>query len=115
MELGLTTPSEISHLRLSNQLIASPVLGTPGDVVGWLGGVQAQDYIPYPSETQYIGFMRANYLDLFPKLLDQSQLNRRARSLRLLVEQFRRYWIVRKGWHLQTQFLLDTKPVPAMG
>jgi hypothetical protein len=32
----------------------------------------AQDYIPYPSETQYIGFMRANYLDLFPKLLDQS-------------------------------------------
>ena len=75
----------------------------------------AQDYIPFPSETQYIGFMRANYLDLFPKLLDQSQFNRRARSLRLLVEQFRRYWIVRKGWHLQAQFLLDTKPVPAMG
>ena len=22
----------------------------------------AQDYIPYPSETQYIGFVRANYL-----------------------------------------------------
>jgi hypothetical protein len=75
----------------------------------------AQDYIPYPSETQYLGFMRANYLDLFPKLLDQSQYNRRARSLRLLVEQFRRYWIIRKGWHLQTQFLLDTKPVPVMG
>lgn len=75
----------------------------------------AQDYIPYPSETQYIGFMRANYRDLFPKLLDQSQFNRRARALRLLVEQFRRSWIVRKGWHLQTQFLLDTKPVPAMG
>ena len=75
----------------------------------------AQDYIPYPSETQFIGFMRANYLNLFPKLSDQSQYNRRARSLRLLVEQFRRYWIVRKGWHLQAQFLLDTKPVPAMG
>ena len=28
----------------------------------------AQDYIPYPSETQYIEFMRANYLALFPKL-----------------------------------------------
>ena len=41
----------------------------------------AHDYIPYPSETQYIGFMRANYIDLFPKLLDQSQFNRRARSL----------------------------------
>ena len=75
----------------------------------------AQDYIPYPSETQYIGFIRANYQDLFPKLLDQSQFNRRARSLGWLVEQFRRDWIVRKGWHLHTQFLLDTKPVPVMG
>lgn len=75
----------------------------------------AQDYIPYASETQYIGFIRANYLNLFPKLLDQSQFNRRARWLRLLVEQFRRYWIVRKGWQREAQFLLDTKPVPAMG
>jgi hypothetical protein len=75
----------------------------------------AQDYIPYPSETQYIGFMRANYLDLFPKLLDQSQYNRRARGLWWLVEQFRRDWIMKKGWHLQNQFLLDTKPVPVMG
>ena len=30
----------------------------------------AQDFIPYPSETQYIGFIRANYLALFPKLVD---------------------------------------------
>jgi len=75
----------------------------------------AQDYIPYPSETQYIGFVRANYLALFPNLLDQSQFNRRSRGLRLLVEQFRRHWIVRKGWHMHSQFLLDTKPVPAMG
>jgi len=35
----------------------------------------AQDFIPYPSETQYIAFIRANYLALFPKLLDQSQFN----------------------------------------
>ena len=75
----------------------------------------AQDYIPYPSETLYIGFIRANYLELFPKLLDQSQFNRRARGLGWLVEQFRRYWIMRKGWHLDTRFLLDTKPVPVMG
>jgi hypothetical protein len=75
----------------------------------------AQDFIPYPSETQYIGFIRANYRSLFPKLLDQSQFNRRARSLRLLVEQLRRYWIIQKGWHQQAQFLLDTKPVPVMG
>ena len=75
----------------------------------------AQDFIPYPSETQYIGFIRANCLALFPKLVDQSQFNRRARGLRLLVEQFRRYWIVQKGWHLGTHYLLDTKPVPVMG
>ena len=75
----------------------------------------AQDYIPFPSETQYLGFIRANYLALFPKLLDQSQFNRRARALRLLVEQFRRYLIIQKGWHREAQFLLDTKPVPVMG
>jgi hypothetical protein len=75
----------------------------------------AQDFIPFPSETQYVGFIRANYLSLFPRLVDQSQFNRRARALRLLVEQFRRYWIIRKGWHLGTHYLLDTKPVPVMG
>jgi hypothetical protein len=74
-----------------------------------------QEFIPFPSETQYIGFIRANYLALFPKLVDQSQFNRRARALRLLVEQLRRYWLVQKGWHLQTRYLLDTKPVPVLG
>jgi hypothetical protein len=75
----------------------------------------AQDFIPYPSETQYIGFIRANHLALFPKLIDQSQFNRRARALRLLVEHLRRYWIIQKGWHLSTHYLLDTKPVPVLG
>ena len=73
-----------------------------------------QDFIPFGSETQYLGFIRANYLALFPRLLDQSQFNRRARALRLLVEQFRRYLIIQKGWHREAQFLLDTKPVPVM-
>ena len=75
----------------------------------------AQDYIPYPSETQYIEFIRANYLQLFPKLVTQSQFNRRARALRLLVEELRRYWIVQKGYHLRSHYLLDTKPVPVLG
>lgn len=77
--------------------------------------VLAQDYIPYPSETQYIGFIRANYLDLFPKLIDQSQFNRRARSLHLLVEELRRYWIVQRRCHLRKNYLLDTKPIPVLG
>ena len=74
-----------------------------------------QDYIPYPSETQYIGHIRANYLALFPRLLTQSQFNRRARALRLLVEELRRYWITQKGWQRNRHYLLDTKPIPVMG
>jgi hypothetical protein len=73
-----------------------------------------QEFIPYPSETQYIAFIRANYLALFPKLVSQSQFNRRARNLRLLVEKLRQYWLQRKAWHDQHCFLLDTKPVPVL-
>lgn len=75
----------------------------------------AQDYIPYASETQYIEFIRANYLDLFPKLVDQSQYNRRSRSLHLLVEEMRRFWIIQKGFHQHFRYLMDTKPIPVMG
>jgi hypothetical protein len=75
----------------------------------------AMDFIPFPSETQFLGFIRANYLSLFPNLLDQSQFNRRARGLRLLVEQLRRFWLSQLGVVTQTCFLLDTKPVPVVG
>lgn len=76
--------------------------------------VLAQDYIPYPSETQYIGYIRANHLDHFPKLLDQSQFNRRARNLYRLIEEFRRFWIQKKCCQ-DNIYLLDTKPVPVLG
>lgn len=59
--------------------------------------VLAQDFIPYPAETQYLEFIRANYLALFPKLLDQSQFNRRARALQRMIEELRRYWITQKA------------------
>jgi hypothetical protein len=75
----------------------------------------AMDFIPFPSEAQFLGYMRANYLHLFPKLLDQSQFNRRARGLRMLVETLRRYWLVQMDVLSQSRFLLDTKPVPAVG
>jgi hypothetical protein len=77
--------------------------------------VLAHDFIPYPAETQYVEFIRANYLALFPRLVDQSQFNRRARALRLLVEELRRFWIIQKGWHLRSCYLMDTKPVPVVG
>jgi hypothetical protein len=75
----------------------------------------AMDFIPFPGETQFLGYMRANHLNLFPKLVDQSQFNRRARNLRLVVEALRQAWAVDLGIENETQFLLDTKPVPVMG
>ena len=75
----------------------------------------AQDFIPYPGETQYIGYIRANYAREFPKLVDQSQYNRRARSLRHLVEMLRREWLVELGIVDPKQLLVDTKPIPVLG
>src|SRR5713226_9434160 len=75
----------------------------------------AQDFIPYPGETQYVGYIRANYLREFPKLLDQSQYNRRARSLRYLVEMLRREWLGQLGVNDPKQLLVDTKPIPVLG
>ncbi len=73
------------------------------------------DFIPFPSEEQFLGFIRANYLSLFPKLVDQSQFNRRGRSLRLLLEALRRQWTEQLGLTAHSQYLLDTKPVPVVG
>ena len=75
----------------------------------------AQDFIPYPSETQFLAYIRANHLDLFPHLLDQSQFNRRARSLRMSIEALRRFWITQRGLLDHRNYLLDTKPIPVMG
>ena len=59
--------------------------------------------------------MQSNYPDLFPDLITQSQLNRRTRNLRLLVEEMRRYWLQDLGLLSQIDLLLDTKPIPVMG
>ncbi len=77
--------------------------------------VLARDFLPFPSEGQFLAFVHSNYLGLFPRLLERSQFNRRARSLRLLIEQFRRFWLRNAGLGSCTCFLLDTKPVPVVG
>lgn len=73
------------------------------------------DFLPFPGERQFLAYIRANHLELFPKLIDQSQFNRRTRALRLLVEELRKHWAVTLAATMQTQFLLDTKPVPVVG
>lgn len=75
----------------------------------------AEDYIPYPGEAQYLGYIRANHLALFPRLIDQSQFNRRARQLRYLVEAMRQDWLIDLGVDKTGTFLMDTKPVPVVG
>ena len=72
------------------------------------------DFIPYPSERQYLAFIRANYLCLFPKLLDQSQFNIRARGLRYNLEPLPKSWLKRLWPELLECLLLDTKPVPVL-
>src|SRR5579859_1334699 len=57
----------------------------------------AHDFMPYPAETQYIGYIRANYSREYPKLIDQSQYNRRARKLGTLLEWLRREWLGQLG------------------
>lgn len=73
------------------------------------------EFVPYPSERQYVAFIRANYLALFPRLPDQSQYNRRARGLVWLTEPLRRAGLRLLGVGQAAYLLLDTKPVPVMG
>lgn len=75
----------------------------------------AAEYVPYPGELQFVAYIRANHHALFPKLLTQSQFNRRARNLRRLVEEMRRDWLQIFGLTSEEYYLLDTKPIPVVG
>ncbi len=75
----------------------------------------AQDFIPYPGETQFVAYIRANHGREFPKLVDQSQYNRRARQLWHLLEALRQEWVGLLGASTDKQWWLDTKPVPVLG
>jgi hypothetical protein len=75
----------------------------------------AIDFFEFTSERRHVEFVRANYLALFPKLLDQSQYNRRARSLRYLLNELRKDWAAGLGVQFEQHFLLDTTPVIVVG
>jgi len=75
----------------------------------------ALDFFEFSSERRYVAFVRANYLALFPKLLDQSQFNRRARSLRYLLNELRQDWVRELGVQWENHFLLDTTPIVVVG
>ena len=75
----------------------------------------AIDFLEFTSERRFVAFIRANYLALFPKLLDQSQYNRRARGLRYMLHALRNDWAAELGVQFERHFLLDTTPVIAVG
>lgn len=75
----------------------------------------AIDFFEFTSERRYHAFIAANYRDLFPNLLDQSQYNRRARSLRYLLNELRQAWANDLGVQWEKHFLLDTTPVIVVG
>jgi hypothetical protein len=73
------------------------------------------DFFEFTSERRYLEFVRANYLTLFPRLLSQSQFNRRARQLRGLLEALRQAWATDLGNQWERHFLLDTTPIITVG
>jgi len=75
----------------------------------------AADFFEFTSERRYLSFIRANYLSLFPDLPDQSQFNRRSRSLSLLLEELRKEWAKALGILWENHFIIDTTPVIAVG
>ena len=73
------------------------------------------DYLPFPGETQFIGFIRANYGQWFPNLLTQSQFNRRLRQIGQMLEILRRKWVQELGGTNALSLVIDTKPIPVIG
>jgi hypothetical protein len=75
----------------------------------------AIDFFEFTRERRFVEFIRANYLALFPQLRDQSQYNRRACSLRYLLNALRQDWVAQLDVHFERHFLLDTTPVIVVG
>jgi Transposase DDE domain len=69
---------------------------------------------PWDSERGFWRFARRRLRHLFPRLVDQSEFNRRRRSLYPSLAAIQRAVAERLGAHLEGERLLDTKPVPVM-
>jgi hypothetical protein len=70
----------------------------------------AQHWCGFATERDWLRHVRANYLPLFPRLLSQSEFNRRARNLCWLLNRLRR-WVV-QHLEVQTQPLRLTDGTP---
>jgi DDE family transposase len=69
---------------------------------------------PWDSERGFWRFARGRLDHLFPRLVDQSEFNRRRRALYPALAALQRAVAERLGAHLEQERLLDTKPVAVM-
>jgi Transposase DDE domain len=69
---------------------------------------------PWDSERGFWRFAQRRLGHLFPRLVDQSEFNRRRRSLYPALAAIQRAVAERLGAHLERERLLDTKPVAVM-
>jgi hypothetical protein len=74
-----------------------------------------KELLQFSSERKFLGFMNGNYSDMFPDMVDQSQFNRRSRSLRLIMDKLRCHFAHELGTQLASLYVLDTQPVPVVG
>jgi hypothetical protein len=71
----------------------------------------AQHWCGFHKEATWLRFIKNNYLALFPRLLDQSQFNRRARNLCWLLNRLRHEIVKQMGALQSTVRLIDGTPV----
>jgi hypothetical protein len=71
----------------------------------------AQHWLGFRSERKFLRHVRQNYRALFPRLLDQSEFNRRARNLFRLLNEFRRWLVQHTGAFAAPGYLMDGTPI----
>jgi len=71
----------------------------------------AQHWCGFQKEATFLRFIKNNYLALFPRLVDQSQFNRRARNLCWLLNRLRHQIVKQMGALQEAVRLLDGTPV----
>jgi hypothetical protein len=71
----------------------------------------AQHWCGFQKEATFLRFINNNYRELFPRLIDQSQFNRRARNLCWLLNRLRYEILQQMGALQETIRLIDGTPV----
>jgi DDE family transposase len=71
----------------------------------------AQHWCGFAKEREWLRFIDNNYRALFPKLLSQSEFNRRARNLCWLINEMRRWVLDQMGAYEEEYRLIDGTPI----